>query len=250
MSENIDETKAIMLPSERTNTAVLDASTKEAYSSSSNVLDDETVEQLVEDRFVSGIVAPHARKKTQTRTTRSSGRKRKKKRSLAMNTLIVLLISVLICIVCFVASYLMFSQPDDSNEKSNPYDYSIGGKPPVKNEDPVLEKDNEPAEDEKNNDTEVLDEETANKQEEKEEKEDTKPAEKEPSTVKPQKNNSVTDTKKEPSTEAVKPSKPEKERPTTNNSNDEETSSTTKPSEEKPSNNNINDNSNEGIVFE
>lgn len=246
MSENIDETKAIKLPSECTNTAVMVETAEKTYDSSSDVLDDETVEQLVEDRFVSGIVAPHVRKKQPVRRAKTSNRKRKKKRSLAMNILIVLLISVLICIVCFVASYLMFSQPDDSSGKSNPYDYSIGGKPPVKTEDPVLEDDNEPAVDKEDDNSEVSDEKTDDKQEE---KEDTKPVQKETSTVKPQKNNSVTSTEKEPSSEVVKPSKPEKEKPSETVTEKEDTPSTpttSKPAPEKPSNSN----SNEGIVFE
>lgn len=244
MSENIDETKAIKLPSEIGNTAVMVKPEEKTYDSNSDTLDEETVEQLVEDRFVSGIVAPHARKKQPVRKAKPSNRKRKKKRSFAMNALIVLLISVLICIVCFVASYLMFSQPDDSSKKSNPYDYSTGGKPPVKTEEPVSE--NEPAVDEDAVNTEVSDEKTDDKQEEKEE---TKPAEKEPATVKPQKNNSVTSNEKEPASEPIKPSKPEKEKPTTVKPDSENTSSPTKPSEETPSKPS-NDNSNEGIVFE
>ena len=245
MSETIDETKAIKLPSECGNTAVMVESGERTYSSDSNTLDEETVEQLVEDRFVSGIVAPHARKKPQTRTTRTSDRKRKKKRSFAMNALIVLLISVLICIVCFVTSYLMFSQPDDSSENSNPYDYSVGGKPPVKSEEPAIE--NEPeADEEENTNAEASDEKADDKQEKKEE---TKPAQKEPSTVKPQKNNSATSSEKEPVSEVIKPSKPEKEKPSTVKPDIENSTSTTKPSEQAPSKPS-NDNSNEGIVFE
>ncbi len=246
MSERIDETKAIKLPSEVSGTAVMVKSEGRTYDSDSNTLDEETVEQLVEDRFVSGIVAPHARKKAGTRTARPSGRKRKKKRSFAMNALIVLLISVLICIVCFITSYLMFSQPDDSSEKSNPYDYSIGGKPPVKTESPALENDNEPAIDEDNDNAEISDEKTDNKQKE---KEDTKPAQKEPSTAKPQKNNSVTTNEKEPASELIKPSKPEKERPSETTTEKEDTPSTpttSKPAPEKPASSS----SNEGIVFE
>lgn len=245
MSENIDETKAIKLPSECGNTAVMVESEERTYGSDSNTLDEETVEQLVEDRFVSGIVAPHVRKKQPVRRAKTTNRKRKKKRSLAMNALIVLLISVLICIVCFVASYLIFSQPDNSSENSNPYDYSVGGKPPVKTEEPVIE--NEPETDEEENaNTEVSDEKADDNQEKKQE---TKPAQKESSTTKPQKNNSVTSTEKEPVSEVIKPSKPEKEKPTTVKPNSEDTSSSAKPSEETPSKPS-NDNSNEGIVFE
>ena len=246
MSENIDETKAIKLPSELSSTAVPVDSEESAYDGSSDTLDEETVEQLVEDRFVSGIVAPHARKKPTARTARPAGRKRKKKRSFAMNALIVLLISVFICIACFITSYLMFSQPDDSSEKSNPYDYSTGGKPPVKTDNSALEEVDEPETKEDNDETAVTEEKAEDKQDK---KEDTKPAQKEPSVAKPQKNNSVTNSEKEPVSETIKPSKPEKEKPSGTVTEKEDTPSApiaSKPAPEKPSDSS----SNEGIVFE
>ena len=96
---------------------------KEVFSENTNSLDDETVEQILEDRFVSGIVAPHARKPAV---------RKKKKKSTALKVLIVIFIAVVLFLACFIGSASYFGDNYDSTPPTQ-NNISAGGSVRIKN---------------------------------------------------------------------------------------------------------------------
>ena len=200
MAENMDETKDIKVR-----------------------LDDETVEQLVDDRFV---------RKAHTSSSKHSKNKKRKKKNYGLSAVITVLAFILVFVIFFLGSYIFFTAAPQTPEVNETNTQQIEND--AKNDDAVDKTFTKEAdEDEEDAVTKESQKDDADKKEEplKENSEDTED-DKTPSVQKPQ--NSVSSKPAQSGTNAPNPQTPAKKEDTTQKSEPVSKPEPVKPSTTSP----------------